>query len=272
MTDITNLYAENNLLLGAIAGDLIGSYYEFRPTKDLNFPLFHPESRFTDDTVMTMATAQWILTQDNLPSLMQEYGNRYPDAGYGRGFQKWLTSKNPRPYNSFGNGSAMRISPVGWAFPSLEETLQAASENASVSHNHPEGIKGAQATAACIFLARTGHSKEQIKKYIEETFHYDLHQSCGTIRKDYTFDVTCQGSVPPSITAFLESNDYEHAVRLAVSLGGDADTMGAITGSIAEAYYQKIPDCIRQEVMRRLPSEFIELIRRFSHQYFIPSF
>lgn len=272
MTDTTNLYAENNLLLGAIAGDLIGSYYEFRPTKDLNFPLFHPESRFTDDTVMTMATAQWILTQDNLPSLMQEYGNRYPDAGYGRGFQKWLTSKNPHPYNSFGNGSAMRISPVGWAFPSLEETLRAASENASVSHNHPEGIKGAQATAACIFLARTGHSKEQIKKYIEETFHYDLHQSCGTIRKDYTFDVTCQGSVPPSITAFLESNDYEHAVRLAVSLGGDADTMGAITGSIAEAYYQKIPDCIRQEVMRRLPSEFIELIRRFCHQYFIPSF
>lgn len=166
MTDTTNLYAENNLLLGAIAGDLIGSYYEFHPTKDLNFPLFHPESRFTDDTVMTMATAQWILTQDNLPSLMQEYGNRYPDAGYGRGFQKWLTSKNPRPYNSFGNGSAMRISPVGWAFPSLEETLRAASENASVSHNHPEGIKGAQATAACIFLARTGHSKEQIKKYI----------------------------------------------------------------------------------------------------------
>ena len=145
MTDTTNLYAENNLLLGAIAGDLIGSYYEFRPTKDLNFPLFHPESRFTDDTVMTMATTQWILTQDNLPSLMQEYGNRYPDAGYGSGFQKWLTSKNPRPYNSFGNGSAMRISPVGWAFPSLEETLRAASENASVSHNHPEGIKGAQA-------------------------------------------------------------------------------------------------------------------------------
>ena len=183
-------------------------------------------------------------------------------------FRGWLMSDNPQPYNSFGNGSAMRVSPVGWAFDSLEETLEKAKESAEVTHNHPEGIKGAQAVAACIYLARTGKSKQEIKEYIESTFGYDLSRSCEEIRPDYVFSETCQESVPESIIAFLDSTSFEDAIRLAVSLGGDADTMGAITGSIAEAYYKEIPEEIKKEVLERLPEEFIDVMERF-HEKFV---
>ena len=254
-------------LCGAIAGDIIGSFYEFNATKKYDFYLFTPFSKFTDDTVMTVANADWLITDDSLLGVMQDYGNRYPHAGYGGMFRTWLREDEPKPYNSFGNGSAMRVSPVGWAFDTLEKTLEAAKESAKITHNHPEGIKGAQATAVCIFMARTGKSKQEIKEYIENTFGYNLNRTCDEIRPDYHFDVTCQGSVPESIIAFLESTDFESAVRLAVSLGGDADTMGAITGGIAEAFYGGVPEHIRKEVLKRLPNEFINVMQKFYQKF-----
>lgn len=186
------------ILWGAVAGDVIGSAYEFHSTKSYDFDLFPRGARFTDDTVMTMATADWLVTGDSLVEIMLRYGNEYPRAGYGGMFRQWLRQDEPQPYNSFGNGSAMRVSPVGWAFDTMEETLKAAEENASVTHNQPEGIKGAQAVAACIFMARKGHTKEQIKAFVEERFGYDLDRSLDEIRPGYGFDVTCQGSVPAS--------------------------------------------------------------------------
>lgn len=257
-----------NILIGAIAGDIIGSKYEFMSMKSLNFPLFGEYSHFTDDTIMTVANADWLLTGDSLSGIMLGYGNRYPNAGYGGLFCNWLQQDNPQPYNSFGNGSAMRVSPVGWAFDTLEETLEKAKESAEVTHNHPEGIKGAQAVAACIYLARNGKSKQDIKEYIESTFGYNLSRSCEEIRPDYVFSETCQESVPESIIAFLDSTSFEDAIRLAVSLGGDADTMGAITGSIAEAYYKEVPEKIKKEVLERLPEEFIDVMERF-HEKFV---
>lgn len=258
---------EINFLCGAVAGDIIGSIYEWNATKKTEFYLFTPFSKYTDDTVMTVANADWLNTGDSLLGIMQDYGNRFPHAGYGGMFRSWLREDDPKPYNSFGNGSAMRVSPVGWVFNTLEETLEAAKTSAEITHNHPEGIKGAQATAACIFMARTGKSKEEIKEYIELTFGYDLSRTCDEIRPNYKFDVTCQGSVPESIIAFLESTDFENALRLAISLGGDADTMGAITGGIAEAYYGDVPVHIRKEVLKRLPNDFIEVLQKFYCKY-----
>lgn len=256
-------------LCGAIAGDIIGSVYEFSPFKSTEFSLFCYSSEFTDDTVMTVANADWLLSRDSLFGIMQDWGNRYPTAGYGGMFLNWLQNYDPQPYNSFGNGSAMRVSPVGWAFDTLEKTLEAAKQSAEVTHNHPEGIKGAQATAACIFLARTGKSKQEIKEYIENTFGYNLSRTCDEIRPSYYFDVTCQGSVPESIIAFLDSTDFESAIRLAVSLGGDADTMGAITGGIAEAFYGGVPEHIRKEVQKRLPKEFINVMQEFYAKFIL---
>ena len=255
-------------LCGAIAGDIIGSKYEFFPHKDTYFPLFSNEySDYTDDTVMTIANADWLITGESLLIIMKDYGKRYPTAGYGGMFKNWLREDDPKPYNSFGNGSAMRVSPVGWAFDTLEKTLEAAKQSAEVTHNHPEGIKGAQATAACIFMARTGKSKQEIKEYIEKKFSYNLNRTCDEIRPTYKFDETCQGTVPESIIAFLESTDFENAVRLAVSLGGDADTMGAITGGIAEAFYGGVPNHIRKEVLKRLPNKFIDVMQKFYHKF-----
>ena len=262
------------ILLGAIAGDMIGSYYEHIRTKDYNFLLFRNRSICTDDTKMTVAVAKWLLDTDrsagSLVRLLQDYGRRYP-GGYGRAFLQWVLSDNPQPYNSWGNGSAMRVSPVGWAFDTLEDTLEAAKQSAEVTHNHPEGIKGAQATAACVFMARKGKSKQEIKEYVEQTFDYDLNRTCDEIRPNYSFEVSCQKSVPESIIAFLESADYESAVRLAVSLGGDADTMGAIAGGIAEAFYGGVPVHIQTEVLKRLPEEFVEIMTRFWEKFGKPN-
>ena len=259
---------EENLILGAIAGDIIGSAYEFYSTKDYNFLLLSDSSTYTDYTVMTVANADWLLTRDALKGIMLDYGNRYT-AGYGGWFYGWLLNENPQPYNSWGNGSAMRVSPVGWAFDTLEETLVAAKQSAEVTHNHPEGIKGAQATAACIFWARKGKTKQQIKEYVEALFGYDLNRTCDEIRPNYEFEPSCQKTVPESIIAFLESTDFESAVRLAVSLGGDADTMGSITGGIAEAFYGGVPEHIRKEVLKRLPDEFIEVMEKFYQKYVV---
>ena len=253
---------KNNILIGAIAGDIIGSVYEFRSIKTTDFELFFDYSTFTDDTVMTVANADWLLTGDSLLGIMQDYGHSY-QANYGGWFQSWLREENPQPYGSWGNGSAMRVSPIGWAFDTLEETLDTAKRSAEVTHNHPEGIKGAQATATCIYLARTGKTKQEIKEYIETTFDYNLSRTCEEIRPTYHFNESCQGTVPESIIAFLESTDYESAIRLTIFLGGDADTMGAITGGIAEAYYKEIPEHITEGVIKRLPDEFIDIMQRF---------
>jgi len=231
-------------MIGAIAGDIIGSTYEWHYTKSTDFELFTPQSTPTDDTVLTVAVADCILHNKDYALTFKEYGRRYPYAGYGGMFLKWLGSNSLAPYNSFGNGSAMRVSPVGFAFSSLDMVLREAEKTAAVTHNHPEGIKGAQAIAVVIFLARSGESKEQIRKWVEDNFGYNLHQTLDEIRPSYRFDETCQGSVPQSIIAFLESNDYEDAIRKAVSLGGDSDTLACMAGGIAQAFYKDVPGYI----------------------------
>lgn len=253
-------------LLGAICGDVIGSTYELARNKQYDFELFPPRSRFTDDTVMTVAIADWILSDKKVVECVKFWGNKYPRARYGGRFKGWLRSQNPKPYYSFGNGSAMRVSAIGWAFNTLEEVLKKAEESAEITHNHPEGIKGAQAVASAIFLARTGTQKEEISKYIEETFNYNLKRSIKDIRSEYNFNVTCQGSVPEAIIAFLDSTDYESAVRNAVSLGGDADTQAAISGGIAAAFYGHIPAFIINETLRRLPDDLKEVITAFANK------
>lgn len=249
-------------MYGAILGDIIGSPFEFdRGDKTKDFKLFSRRSHFTDDSVMTLAVCEALLKvgqdatvkeiEDAVISSMQSWGRRYPHAGYGGYFRRWLTACHPEPYNSFGNGSAMRVSAVGWLYDSLENTRTVAKATANVTHNHPEGIKGAEATASAIFMARNGSSKEEIKKYIEKEFHYDLNRTLNEIRPDYHMDETCQKTVPEAIIAFLEATDFEDAIRNAVSLGGDTDTLGAITGSIAEAYY-RIPEWLMTECRKRI--------------------
>lgn len=254
-------------MTGAIAGDIIGSVYEFDNIKTTDFPLFTNESDYTDDTIMTVAVADWLLNGGDLAKVMQRYGREYPypTGGYGGRFSGWLREKDPLPYNSWGNGSAMRVSAVGWMFDSLEKTLEVAKETAVVTHNHPEGIKGAQATAAAIYLARTGKSKQDIKQYIETTFSYDLGRTCDEIRPFYRFNESCQGTVPEAIIAFLDSSDFEDAIRLAVSLGGDSDTLACITGGIAEAFYG-IPEDIEKQVSDKLPGTFQKVIKEFKNK------
>jgi ADP-ribosylglycohydrolase len=250
-------------IIGAVAGDIIGSVYEFNNVKSTRFKLFTPDSDFTDDTVLTMAVADCILSKKEFTNTIQEYGCKYKGRGYGGHFQSWLKSENPKPYGSYGNGSAMRVSPVGFAYDSLEKVLEVAKLTAEVTHNHPEGIKGAQAVAASIFLARTGVSKENIKCYITSAFNYNLDFTIDEIRPTYKFDVSCQGSVPQAIVAFLESKNYENAIRLAISIGGDSDTIACITGGIALAYYKKIPMKIVNTVLEKLPPEYITILERF---------
>jgi ADP-ribosylglycohydrolase len=254
-------------MLGAIAGDVIGSVYEAHPIKSTDFPLFGPHSQFTDDTVLTVATAYSILERCDYAEAFRTFGRRYPRAGYGGAFYHWLFSSHSGPYNSWGNGSAMRVSPVGFAVESIDAVLEEAERSASVTHNHPEGIKGAQATALAVFLARKGENKDSIKTEMERRFNYDLSRTLDDIRPEYLFDVSCQGSVPESITAFLESKDFEDAVRKAVSLGGDSDTMACIAGGIAHAFYRKIPEDIAANVRERLPAEFLEVIDRFTETH-----
>ena len=258
------------LILGAICGDTVGSNYEWYPTKEKNFRLENPRTRFTDDTVMTVAIMSWLLGDYPTPvEAMQSFGRRYPRAGYGGGFRKWLDNSNPQPYNSFGNGSAMRASGCGWVCETEEETLVKAKESAEVTHNHPEGIKGAQATALAIFMARTGKTKEEIKNRITELFGYNLDSKLDDIRTGYSFDVTCQGSVPEAIIAFLESTSYEDAIRNAISLGGDADTQGAIAGSIAEAFYGGLGSEVLYGIVdRHLTTDLKEVVYRFSRKVF----
>lgn len=254
-------------MLGAIAGDIIGSLYESGWMKSTDFPLFTPESTFTDDTVLTVAVADCVLHNKDYAAAFKDYGRRYPNAGYGGMFYRWLHSPASRPYNSFGNGSAMRVSPVGFAFNTIDEVLKEARRSAEVTHNHPEGVKGAQAIAASIFLAKSGQSKEQLRKYVEDCFGYDLRQTLDEIRPWYRFDETCQGSVPQAIIAFMESNDYEDAVRKAISLGGDSDTLACMTGGIGHAYYKQVPDHITEKVRQLLDADLLAIVDEFNERY-----
>ena len=252
-------------ILGAIAGDVIGSVYEFNNTRTTDFPLFKRETTFTDDTVMTIAIADAILHNKDFAQTILDYGKRYPNRGYGTSFFKWLAHDTPAPpYNSWGNGSAMRVSAVGFAYNDLDKVLKKAEKTAVVTHNHPEGIKGAQATAAAIFLARTGKNKAEIKAYIEQKFGYDLDFTLDEIRPTFPFDESCQGTVPQSIVALLESTDYDSAIRLAISLGGDSDTIACITGGIAIAFYKEMSQVIVDKIRREyLPPAFVTIIDEF---------
>ncbi len=254
-------------MIGAIAGDIIGSVYEYNNTKSKDFPLFDPRCEFTDDTVLTVAIADAILSGKPYLESVRRIGRKYPDADYGGSFMQWLNSDNPKPYNSWGNGSAMRVSPVGFAFNTEDEVMDQSRMTAEITHNHPEGIKGAQATALAIFWARTGHGKEKVREKITELFDYDLNRKLDDIRPYYSYDVSCQGTVPEAIIAFLESESYEDAIRNAVSLGGDSDTLACITGGIAEAFYNGVPEHIRAKVEEILTLDLWDITDEFEKSY-----
>ena len=267
-------------MYGAILGDIIGSPYEFdMGDKTKEFPLFSRRSEFTDDSVMTLAVAEAFLDavdggvrrpadipdvdmKKKLIRSMKKYGARYPGAGYGVRFSMWLDANDPQPYNSFGNGSAMRVSSVAWLFNTLEDVRHAARLSAVVTHNHPEGMKGAEATASAIFLARTGHSKEEIRRYMEDTFGYALNRTCDEIRPGYHHVESCMETVPEAITAFLEGESFEDVIRTAVSLGGDCDTLTAIAGSMAEGFYG-VPEELKTECRQRLSADLLNVLLRF---------
>ena len=269
-------------MLGAIIGDTIGSIYEFHNIKTTEFPLFDPRCNYTDDSIMTMAVANWLLTDpqhgmDTLEASFLNFAKKYPCpmGGYGGGFNRWLFHPEAlgdygsrdfkpgsrHPYNSFGNGAAMRCSANGWMFDTLEETERVAGLSAAITHNHPEGIKGAQSTAAAIFMARNGKSKEEIRNYISIKYGYNLNRTCDEIRAVYDWDSSCQGTVPEAMVAFLDSTDFESAIRLAVSLGGDSDTLACITGGIAEAFYKTIPESIALKIWELIPKDFKAIFR-----------
>lgn len=255
-------------MLGAIIGDIVGSVYEWNNIKTKDFPLFSSKCFFTDDTVMTVAIAEGLMNggdKEDFVKAMKKYGRMYPDAGYGGGFGSWLFSEDIHPYNSWGNGSAMRVSPVAWMFDTLSEVEQYAEISAEVTHNHPEGIKGAQATAAAIFLARKGNTKDEIKAYIKSKYGYDFSRTLDEIRPSYDFNESCQETVPEAITAFLESVDFEDAIRNAISLGGDSDTLAAITCSIAEAFYG-VPEEIKEKALAILDERLRNVYSQFSER------
>lgn len=254
-------------MLGSIAGDIIGSVYEWRNTNRTDFPLFSKRSHPTDDSVQTIALADSILSGKEYAVKLKEYYHHYPHAGYGGMFHQWARSLTLEPYNSWGNGSAMRVSPVGYAYDALDEVLARAAASAAVTHNHPEGIKGAQAVAAAVRLARAGKSKDDIRDFIEKRFGYNLSEALDQIRTYYQFDVSCQGSVPQAIIAFLESTDFEDAVRKAVSIGGDSDTIACITGGIAQAYYGGVPEPIKKRVYEMLDKRLARVVKEFTARY-----
>lgn len=254
-------------MIGAICGDIIGSVHEGAGTKTKHFPLFVPGCRFTDDTVLTVAVAAHLLDGGSYIDLFHTYFHAYPRAGYGASFADWAGQRRRRPYGSWGNGAAMRVSPIGFACASLADVLAEAERSAAVTHDHPHGIRGAQATAAAVFLARTGSSKDELRAYLERRFGYRLGERLDAMRDGYRFDVSCQGSVPPAIIAFLEADGYEDAVRNAISLGGDADTMAAIAGGIAEAFYGGVPEPIRTRALALLDPPLRAVVDAFSARF-----
>lgn len=249
-------------MIGAIIGDIAGSVYEFDNTAEVDFELLPQSSFFTDDTVLTVATAECILKNGDFALYYKNYFRKYPGRGYGAMFEQWGQSESLKPYNSFGNGSAMRVSPAGFAFNDMAAVLAKAKESAESTHNHPEGIKGAQAIAACIFMARHKEKKELIKRFAEEKFGYDLNFTLDEIRADYSFDETCQGSVPQAIKAFLESDGFEDTIRRAITTGGDSDTIACMAGGIAEAYYG-VPKQLKKQALAKLDESLAAIIEEF---------
>ena len=259
-------------MYGAILGDMIGAPYEFdMGDKTKEFPLFIENSKFTDDSVMTIAVAEALMDaagktdeeiRTALVASMQKWGRKYPNAGYGGMFRRWLREENPQPYGSWGNGSAMRASAAGWLYKGFDETWKKAKLTAEVTHDHPEGIKGAMCVAAVIWMARNGKSKKEIRETVEEVFGYDLSRTCDEIRPEYRHVESCQETVPEAITAFLEGEDFEDVIRTAVSLGGDCDTLTCIAGSLAEAFYG-VPEELKKECRKRLPADMLEVLDRF---------
>ena len=254
-------------MLGAIAGDIIGSVHEGAGTKTTEFPLFVARSRFTDDTVLTVAVADCLLDGGSYIDTFHEYTNAFPHRGYGAGFWRWVQQGAREPYNSWGNGSAMRVSPVAFAFQTVEEVLREARASAEVTHNHPDGIRGAQSAAAATFLARKGASKREIREFVQEQFAYDLSRTIAEIRTAYEFDVSCQGTVPQAIMAFLDSEDYEDTIRLAISLGGDADTLACIAGGIAGAFYGGVPELIATRTWDLLDDRLKNVVTEFCTKF-----
>jgi len=254
-------------MIGAIAGDIVGSVYEFHNIKTKDFPLFTDRCLFTDDSVLTIALADTLLTGKSYVENLRAFYQWYPDRGYGGSFHRWAQSKRSEPYHSWGNGAAMRISPVGFAFDHLDTVLKKAEEFTAVTHNHPEGVKGGQCVAAAIFLARSGKTKEEIQHYVETRCGYDLSRHVDEIRPTYSFDESCQGTVPQAIRAFLDSTDFEDAIRTAISLGGDSDTLACITGGIAQAFYGGVPSWIQEKVYSALDERLGSITKRFLSQY-----
>lgn len=257
-------------MLGAIVGDVVGSVHEWSATKTKDFPLLVKDSTFTDDSVLTVAVAEWLLDGGSLVDLFHDYVRRNPGRGYGSMFGEWARARSREPYHSYGNGSAMRVSPVGFAAETLDEALEGARRSAEVTHDHPEGIRGAQATAAVVFLARKQETRESIRRSIEARFGYDLGFTLDEIRPTYRFNETCLGTVPQAIVAFLESTDFEDALRNAVSLGGDADTLACIVGGMAEAYYGGVPPRLAARVQPRLAGLAIDVVERFRDRHGLP--
>ncbi len=254
-------------MIGAIAGDIIGSVYEFDPIKTTEFPLFQKNSRFTDDTVMAIAVAYSILKGVDYGTSMKQFGRRYPSLSYGARFYGWIFENKVRPYNSWGNGSAMRVCPVGFAFDTADEALAEAKRTAEISHDHPEGIKGAQATALAILMARQSERKEKIRSEISSRFGYDLNRTVDQIRPEYRFDESCQRTVPEAIISFLDADDFEGTVRNAVSLGGDSDTLACIAGGIAQAFYKGVPEDIVSQTRSRLTPDLLDVVHEFDAKF-----
>jgi len=255
------------VMLGAIIGDVIGSVHEAAGTKTKDFPLFDPRSTYTDDSVLTVAVAEWILSGEDLVDLLRAYYHNYPGRGYGMMFHRWAGTHVREPYNSFGNGAAMRVSPVGFAFETMDEVLAWSKRCAAATHNHPEGIRGAQATAAAVYLARRVKVMDQIRRTLESQFGYDLGARLEEIRPTYGFNETCQGTVPQALAAFFESTSYEDAIRNAISLGGDADTLACITGGIAEAYYGGVPPDLVAPVRAMLDKRLVVVVDQFRERF-----
>ncbi len=251
-------------MLGAIVGDIVGSIYECKTIRTKDFELFTSESRFTDDTVLTVAIAETILNDSDYTQSLKQYFHRYPKAGYGGRFITWVLADKVEPYNSFGNGSAMRVSPIAYAFDDLETVLREAERSAAVTHNHPEGIKGAQAIAAAIFMARKNHNKSEIKSLIEQKFAYNLSLDLNSVEPA---GVSCQSSVPQAIIAFLASTDFEDSIRNAVFIGGDSDTLACMAGSIAEAFYGGVPEAIAQPALLKLDDFLRSVTTEFMSKY-----
>ncbi len=254
-------------MLGAIAGDIIGSVYEWHPVKRTDFPLFSATSRFTDDSVLTVATADALLGDADYARAYRRWARRYPGAGYGGRFQAWAAADGAGPYGSFGNGSAMRVAPVAYACTTLEQVEAEAARSAAVTHDHPEGVRGAQALASAVFLARSGAAKEAIREEVAGHYGYDLDTPLDALRPGYTFDVTCRGSVPAALRAFLEAEGYEEAVRLAVSLGGDSDTLACMAGAVAEAYWGGVPAPIAERAWGLLDADLQAVVRAFGRRH-----